>query len=98
MEDIEDINKHRGTLGVLLYSIIYPDNRNITVWNKNIEDYYVKTYGTEKLKIILESVKYYFSTKKIDLSTVVPLEVPANEKENFLKMFLLGFSNSKKLQ
>lgn len=98
MKDTENINKHRGTLGVLLYSITYPDNRNITVWTKNIEDFYVKTYGIEKLKIILESVKYYFSTKKIDLSTVIPLEVPVNEKEDFLKLFLVGFSNSKKLQ
>ena len=98
MESIEDINKHRGALGVLLYSITYSDNRNITVWTNDIEDYYVKMYGVEKLKIIRESVKYYFSRKNIDLSTVVPLEVPANEKEKFLKLFLAGLSNSKNLK
>ena len=95
MKNIEDVNKHRGALGVLLYSITYPHNRNITVWSKDIEDYYLKMYGIEKLKIILESVKYYFSNKNIDLSAVVPLDVPVSEKENFLKLFLVGLPNSK---
>lgn len=75
MLNLIDIRTHRGALGMLLYSVSFPENRDISVWSKEIESYYIKMYGVEKIKTILDSIKYYFLNIEIDLSTIVPTDL-----------------------
>ena len=93
----EKIN-HKGALGLMLYSIIYPANRNIQEWNDDLYDYYLSVYGKEKLKNILESIQYYFSHDDINLAEIMPTNLSVQEKEKYLKFILDGFANSEILK
>ena len=90
----DEIN-HKGALGLILYSMISPANRDITVWTKEIEQHYLKSYGIEKIKIIAESIQHYFEHKDLDLGEILPsLNATIEEKEKFLKFILKGFEQS----
>lgn len=93
MENKDDIHS-KGALGLILYAISFPPNRENTEWTKELEDHYLRCYGEKKLRLIAKSIRHYFNSKDMDLSEVIPLDVSVHEKEKFLKFILEGLKKS----
>ena len=88
----DEMVSHKGALGLILYAITFPSNRETTKWSNELESHYLRCYGKEKLRIIAKSIKYYFDHKDINLNDVVPTDVSVRDKELFLRFILDGLA------
>ena len=94
MQKKDEIN-YAGALGLILYVISFPANRETNKWTKDLETHYLKCFGKEKIQIIADSIDHYFAYKDIDLGAILPdIDVSVEEREKFLKFILEGFKQS----